>query len=144
MAPRARNGQASSRNILYVCRTCPRYEPGPAGGGRTRGASLAAAVKELASNGRVSDSLKVLVVNCLSGCPSPCNASLGGPGKLRIRFSRLGPEHASDLLDAAESYAATGDGDLSPDHLPESLRAKLTARTPGAAKPRAQFAGRRF
>ena len=142
MARPSSSTRAGNWNILYVCRTCPRYEPLPPANERTRGASLAERVKELVLDGRGGDTLKVLVVNCLNGCPSPCNASLGGPGKTRIRFSHLEADDAADLLAAAEDYANTEAGGLAADQLPTGLQAKLTARSPGAIKPRAQFSGR--
>ena len=70
------------------------------------------------------------VVNCLAGCKNPCNVALDGPGKYRLRFSRLEVADAGLMIEAAMAYANQADGNLADDQLPESLRRRLTARSP--------------
>ena len=66
------------------------------------------------------------MVECLNTCPQPCAAALREPGKVVIRFGRLGPDDAPALLAAAEAYAETENGDLADAAMPERLRAKVT------------------
>ncbi len=68
----------------------------------------------------------VRMVECLNTCPQPCAAALREPGKVVIRFGRLGPDDAPALLAAAEAYAETANGNLAETAIPERLRHKLT------------------
>ena len=118
--------------VLYVCQTCPRYEAPPPEGVPRCGAALAARIKELAAEGALGDGVKVQVVNCLSGCSTPCNVTLGGVGRQRIRFSRMGPDDAQLVAEAARLYAAHPDGNVPRDDFPESLSLRLAWRSPAA------------
>lgn len=122
-------------HTLYVCRTCPRYEKRPPPGERTAGQMLADRVKELARTWAARDRVNIRVITCLGGCPNPCNVAVAGTGKTRLRFSRLGPDNAADVLELAARYLDSADGDLPPAMLPEDLRDKQTARTPPMIAP---------
>ena len=127
-------------HILYVCRTCPRYEPPLPAGEVGRGEALADRIKDLAEDWPLADDVRIRAVNCLGGCLKPCNVSLGAPGKTRVRFSRLGPDDAPAVMEVALAYFASPDGDLAPEQVPESLRDRLSALSPPQMMrgPRAQ------
>ncbi len=118
-------GQRVSGGRVFVCTTCNRYAPAPAGQA-TPGQGLAHAMKQHAA--RCGSTVAVRTVECLNGCPHPCAAALRTPGKVVIRFSDLAKEDAPALLDAAALYAESPDGDLPPEALPVSLRGKVSDR----------------
>ncbi|MBT9290271.1 DUF1636 domain-containing protein [Prosthecodimorpha staleyi] len=96
---------------LIVCVTCDRTaDPVPS---TTRGAALADAVVVRAADR--GEDLSVTRVDCLDGCPRPCNAALKARGKPLRRFTNLSPAMADALIDAARAYAADRDGHLPPD-----------------------------
>jgi predicted metal-binding protein len=112
---------------IFVCLTCDRYAP-PAAGEATPGRRLADALKAGAqSPGHV---VTVRAVECLNGCPHPCTAALRTPGKCLIRFSGLAPEDAPALIELAERYAESRDGNLPDDVFPPPLRDKISLRVP--------------
>jgi predicted metal-binding protein len=110
---------------VFVCLTCNRYAPPPAGE-PTPGQRLAAAMKAAAV--KAASPVAVRTVECLNGCPHPCTAALRGPGKCVIRFAELATEDAPALIEAAELYARSADGDIPAEALPASLRAKVSGR----------------
>ncbi len=113
---------------LFVCRTCVRDLRLPPGE-QTAGAKLYDALEAaLAKDGGGDVPLRGTA--CLNGCPSPCNASVRGHGKALLRFSHLTPEDAPALIRMARLYLKHKTGDLSEKELPDSLRAKLSARAP--------------
>ena len=110
---------------VFVCTTCNRYDPAPAGQA-TPGQRLASAMKQHAA--RCGSTVAVRTVECLNGCPHPCTAALRMPGKMVIRFSELTAEDAPALIEAASRYAETPDGDIPSDALPASLLSKVSDR----------------
>lgn len=110
---------------VFVCTTCNRYAPAPAGQA-TPGQHLAQAMKRHAA--QCGSTIAVRTVECLNGCPHPCMAALRTPGKCVIRFSELTVEDAPALLEAAALYAASPDGDMAPETLPASLRGRVSDR----------------
>lgn len=108
---------------IFVCTTCNRYEP-PAADTASPGLQLAQTMKRMAAEG--GHAVAIRMVECLNTCPQPCAAALREPGKVVIRFGRLGPEDALALLAAAEAYAETKNGDLAESAIPERLRPKVT------------------
>ncbi len=125
-----RETRPAGPHILYECRTCPRYEPPLPAGEVGRGEALADRIKDLAEDWPLADKIRIRAVNCLGGCPKPCNVSLGAPGKTRVRFSRLGPDDAPAVLEVAGAYFASPDGEMDPEQVPESLRTRLSALSP--------------
>jgi predicted metal-binding protein len=107
---------------IFICTTCNRYAA-PCLGEMTPGERLARAVKVAAG-----DRLAVRMVECLNTCPNPCAAALREPGKAVIRFGGLVPEDTEALIEAAELYAGSTNGDLSPGTLPRQLRNKIAGR----------------
>jgi predicted metal-binding protein len=110
---------------VFVCATCHRYAPVPAGQ-PTPGLLLAAAMKRHAA--AAGGGVTVRTVECLNGCPQPCAAALRMPGKMVIRFARLTTADAPALLHAADLYARSPDGDVTTDALPAGLRGKVADR----------------
>lgn len=110
---------------VFVCTTCNRYAPAPAGQA-TPGQRLAFAMKQHAA--RSGSTVAVRTVECLNGCPHPCTAALRMPGKMVIRFAELTTEDAPALLEAASRYAESPDGDVPAEALPASLRGKVSDR----------------
>ncbi len=115
---------------IFVCLTCNRYAPPPAGE-PTPGQRLATAMKAAAV--RAASPVAVRTVECLNGCPHPCTAALRAPGKCVIRFAELAADDAPALIEAAEVYARSADGDLPAELLPASLRAKVSGRVSARA-----------
>ncbi len=114
---------------LLICRTCPRYLPTPAGQ-PTDGVRLAAAMRRMLKEQAAPAGLEVRAVNCLAGCRNPCNVALDGPGRYRLRFSRLAETDLPALLAVARRYAASPDGNLPDEAIEDGLADRLTARSP--------------
>jgi predicted metal-binding protein len=112
---------------LFICRTCVRDLRVPPGE-KTAGEKLYEAVEAAVAKSGADVPLRGTA--CLNGCPSPCNASVRGHGKALIRFSRLTPEDAPALIAMARAYLRHKTGELSAKELPETLRAKVSARAP--------------
>lgn len=110
---------------IFVCATCNRHAPTPAGQA-TPGLRLAQAMKRHAA--QCGSAIAVRTVECLNGCPHPCTAALRTPGKTIIRFAGLTTDDAPALLEAAARYADSADGDLPAEAFPASLRGKITDR----------------
>lgn len=116
---------------LYVCQTCVR-DIVPPPDGPTRGRQLADAVEGLLNALDIRPTLRR--VACLNACLSPCSIALRAPGKLALRFSRLGPEHAGEVVALAAAYGQSNDGHLPASALPASMQDKLSARAPAPGK----------
>ena len=123
------NERSAPRHVLAICRTCPRYERAPPPGEKTRGAALLDTVKAATSGWPLADAFLILGVQCLSGCPSPCNVTLEADDKPRVRFRHLGPQDAATVLElAALYYRSVQDSFL--DSLPAERRGKIGSITP--------------
>jgi predicted metal-binding protein len=124
------SGAPGPRNVLQICRTCPREAPRPASGGPTLGRSLADRVTAAFTDWPRAQDWSIRAVHCLGGCPNPCNIALAAPGKWRLRFKRLVPEDAAAVLRLCALHQESRDGDLAPRDLPEGMRERLSSRTP--------------
>ena len=103
---------------LLICRTCPRYDVDSGSFGAALDGALAGA------------EVRVRHVPCLGGCPNAGNVAVDGPGKPRVRFSRIGVDDAADLLDAARRYDASPSGAPGDWEVPAGLAARVTAVSP--------------
>jgi predicted metal-binding protein len=110
--------------LLYVCVTCPRGTTSLVDG--QRGRDLADAARRYARDRGLTNSVRS--VECLMGCPTPCNAALRTPGKATLRFAGLGREDLPALFEVATRYAECEKGDIQQDQLPFGLRRKLAAK----------------
>lgn len=122
--------QGNRRATLYVCRSCVWSETKRERDGKRQGQFLMDAIHRLLDDKPLLEALSLRGVFCLSGCKSPCNVGYRAAGKYHLRFSRLTSDNAADVLALAGHYLASADGDLSDEHLPQTLRGKLTVRAP--------------
>ena len=131
--PPPRSGRRAAEKIhrLYVCTTCVR-DLRLAPGETSRGQRLAEELERRLDGGGIGADprLHFIRVPCLNGCLSPCNVALRASGKFNLRFSRLEPGEAADVLDLARAYLDHATGDVPEDEWPEALRGKRTVRTP--------------
>ena len=93
---------------------------------RRRGRDLADAAQSYARD--LGLALPIRCVECLMGCPTPCNATLRTPGKATLRFSGLDVGDVPALFEVATRYAETENGDISLDQLPLRLQHKLASK----------------
>ena len=114
---------------LYVCVTCVRDLPIQPGG-EGRGRALAVAIEAELDAAELGPGLSFIKVPCLNGCLSPCNVALRAQGKFNLRFSRIRPEDARDVVALASEYLRSDTGDLREEVIPSSLRGKQSARMP--------------
>ena len=99
-------------------------------GGKRQGTFLLEAVHRLIEADPLPEALNLRAVYCLNGCKSPCNVGFRAAGKHHVRFNRLTPENAADVLAYARAYQASATGDLCKEETPAAMRGKMTVRTP--------------
>jgi predicted metal-binding protein len=107
---------------LYVCLTCERDHTRP--GMPSVGTILMEALT-LSANG-LDKQFRIRKVECLNGCPHPCNAALRAQGKAWIRLSRLTPLDAMAVLQLTQLYAESTEGCVATQLIPARLRAKVS------------------
>jgi predicted metal-binding protein len=108
---------------LLICRTCPRYDTPSSG---EFGRALAAAIAENPGGAAVT----VRKVQCLGGCPDDGVAAVDGPGKARVRFSRLDAGHAAAVIAAAAAHDACTSGTPGDWLVPAELADRISSVTP--------------
>ena len=133
--PGAGSGQAApppaeGAATFYICRSCVWSESARERDGKRQGTFLLDAVRELIEAEPLPDTLNLRAVYCLNGCKSPCNVGFRAAGKHHVRFSRLTPENAADVLAYARAYRASADGAVPEEETPAPMRGKMTVRTP--------------
>jgi predicted metal-binding protein len=120
---------------LLICRTCPRYDV-PANGAFRRALDA-----QIAQN-HAADPDLIRHVQCLTGCPDDGVAALDGPGKARVRFTRLTEEHAEALVKAAHAHDASSTGAPEDWEIPAELVDHISnvtfKRAPVSAAPSAR------
>ncbi|WP_051165975.1 DUF1636 family protein [Amycolatopsis orientalis] len=107
---------------LLVCTTCPRYDPQRSG---EFGNALATA---LADN-PTSDKIDIRHVQCLGGCPRDGVIALDGPGKARVRLSRITTDDTDAILHAAHAHEASFTGVPGDWEIPETLASRISSVT---------------
>ena len=115
---------------LYVCRSCVWSEAHRERDGKRQGEFLLEAIKQNISRRQLPENLGLRAVHCLSGCKSPCNVAFRSPGKHGLRFSRLTPDNAEEVLSFVSIYSDSDAGDVPEAKTPEGMRGKLTVRSP--------------
>lgn len=125
-----RTNPTGVHNTLYVCRSCVWSEAQRERDGKRQGTFLLEAVQELISREPLPADTSLRAVFCLNGCKSPCNVAFRAPGKHGLRFSRLTPGNADDVVAFARAYWQSVDGDVPEPETPEAMRGKITVRTP--------------
>lgn len=110
--------------LLYVCVTCVRNGATPLE--RRRGRDFAETTKSYAKSRGLLQPIRS--VECLMGCPTPCNATLRAPGKATLRFSGLDCDDVPYVIEVSTCYAESEVGNLPQEQLPLRLRNKLAAR----------------
>ncbi len=125
-------GRASEHQpvTLYICRSCVWSEAQRERDGKRQGEFLLEAIRQEIDRTPLPKNSALRAVHCLNGCKSPCNVAFRSPGKHGLRFSRLTPEDSSDVLSFFSLYRDSEIGDVPETETPESLRGKLTVRTP--------------
>ena len=121
---------ASGAATFYVCRSCVWTQTARERDGKRQGTFLLEAVRQLIETDPLPATLNLRAVYCLNGCLSPCNVAFRAAGKHHVRFSRLTPENAADVLAYARVYQASPTGEVPEDETPEAMRGKMTVRTP--------------
>ena len=121
---------AGAAATFYICRSCVWSQSARERDGKRQGTFLLDAVRALIEADPLPKMLNLRAVYCLNGCLSPCNVAFRSAGKHHVRFSRLSPENAADILAYARAYQASPDGDVHEDETPEAMRGKMTVRTP--------------
>lgn len=115
---------------LYVCRSCVWSEAQREIDDRRQGEFLLEAIKQEIERVPLPQNTGLRAVHCLNGCKSPCNVAFRSPGKHGLRFSRLTPENAGEVLSFLGAYLDSEVGDVPETAVPEGMRGKLTVRTP--------------
>ena len=130
---KARTHRTSYRRqqvTLYVCRSCVWSEAQREINGKRQGEFLFEAIKREIDLANVPKNIALRAVHCLNGCRSPCNVAFRSPGKHGLRFSRLTPNNADDVMSLLSIYSDSQVGDVQEQEMPENMRGKLTVRTP--------------
>ena len=118
------------RHTMYVCRSCVWSEAQREIDGKRQGIFLIDEIEKRRAKWAYEDKITLRVVFCLGGCLNPCDVGFRSPGKYFLRFNKLTPDDAQALLDFAEMYHDSEDGDVASEHRPERLRENLVVRVP--------------
>ena len=111
---------------LHVCTTCRMGLP-VSGDEPRPGARLLAALRAAGA----PEGVRIVPVECLSGCDHGCNIALTGPGRWSYVYRGMDPEaHVADILAGAAAYAATPDGLVPWRERPVIFRKQSLARIP--------------
>lgn len=108
---------------LLICRTCARYDSRGTG---EFGRAMAAAIAEHPGGTAVT----VRKVQCLGSCPDHGVAAVDGPGKARVRFSRLDAGHAAAVIAAAAAHDSCESGAPEDWTVPSELADRISGVTP--------------
>jgi predicted metal-binding protein len=125
----ARNGRIHVKGgrevVIHVCVTCRREEDLDA---VRPGARLA---EELAP--MVSESARLVAVECLGNCKRGCTVAIAAEGSWTYVFGDLLPGNAADVVTAAGLLAQSSDGLMPWRGRPEPFKRGMIARIPPLA-----------
>jgi predicted metal-binding protein len=111
--------------VLHVCVTCKAGNESD----EPPGQQLFAALQELLAG--VSTPAEIRPVSCLAACDHGCTAAIFMPGKnFGYLLGNLTPDHAADILNYAQSYAASPTGAVMPSRRAASLKNAILSRFP--------------
>ncbi len=120
---------------LHVCVTCRRGEELLEPREERSGYKMRQAL-EKAMEGGPGAGVKLLPVECLSGCKRGCTIALSAPGKWSYVVADLDPgRHVLDILTFAAQYAAHPEGVPVWRERPEIVKRSVLARVPPAPRP---------
>ena len=125
-----RGAEHKTRHTMYVCRSCVWTEAQREIDGKRQGVFLIEEMEKLLPKWAYQDKVTFRVVYCLGGCRNPCNVGFRSPGKYFLRFNKLAPDDAQALLDFAELYHDSKEGDPPAEDRPERLKDALVVRVP--------------
>lgn len=110
-------------DALLICRTCPRDQPSSGEPSVLLAQQMLRTCEQLG--------VAVLRVNCLGACRQPFSIALDSPGKLRLRFSGLGPTTDTASIETLiAGYRQSATGDPASFEIPAALRPALSAVSP--------------
>ncbi|MBT4425979.1 MAG: DUF1636 domain-containing protein [Rhodospirillaceae bacterium] len=121
---------ANQPATLYICRSCVWSEAEREKDGKRQGEFLLEAIKQEILTTPLPNNTGMRAVHCLNGCKSPCNVAFRAAGKHGLRFSRLTPDNAEEVLAFLSAYNESEMGDVAEAEVPEGMRCKQTVRTP--------------
>ncbi|RJQ75936.1 DUF1636 family protein [Amycolatopsis panacis] len=107
---------------LLICRTCPRYDTRRAG-------QFCRDLQHHLNEEADRAGIDLRSVQCLGGCPVDGVAAVDEPGKARVRFSGLRPEHAAALVEAVRAYAESDSGEPDDWEVPDPLASRISSVT---------------
>jgi predicted metal-binding protein len=115
---------------IFVCVSCRREEDGRADAFDRPGQALVDAIDaQLQSEDRPG--VSVVAVDCLAVCRRPCTVALCGADKWTYLIGDIDPDvHAGEIVAAARSFAASGNGIVPWRERPLSFRKGVIARVP--------------
>jgi predicted metal-binding protein len=119
-----------TRHTMYVCRSCVWTEAQREIDGKRQGIFLIEEIEKRRAKWAYEDKITLRVVFCLGGCLNPCDVGFRSPGKYFLRFNKLTLDDAQALLDFAEMYYDSENGDVASEQRPERLRDNLVVRVP--------------
>jgi predicted metal-binding protein len=110
---------------LFICSTCPRYDPRTSG---EFGRRLTAAISQVAEN-EPDTAVAVRSVQCLGGCPDEGVVAVDGPQKARVRFTGLNESDAKAVFAAAVAHDACLTGAPEDWEIPAELADRISSVT---------------
>ncbi|MGA7326000.1 MAG: DUF1636 domain-containing protein [Rhodomicrobium sp.] len=122
---------------LHVCVTCRRgeepLEPREERSGNKMRLALSEALRRESPG---APGVRLVPVECLSGCKRGCTVALSAPAKWSYVIADLDPQqHAHDVLNFAKQYSAHPEGVPTWRDRPEIIKRSVLARVPPLPQP---------
>ncbi|MFI5000120.1 MAG: DUF1636 family protein [Reyranellales bacterium] len=129
---------------IFVCVSCQQSTGSVADSSNPPGAALAEALRVRLRDGE-HRGVFVTAVDCLAVCKRPCTVALSAAGKWTYLIGDLDPRsHVEEIVAAALSFEASGNGIVPWRERPASFRKGVIARVPPVAvdgSPRTSILG---